>query len=90
MLGLGSLARKVFGTPNDRKIKAARPLVAKVNALEAEFSALTDDASSPRHASCRSAFRKAAKRWMPSCRKPLPTAAKPRNARLACGPLMCS
>ncbi len=43
MLGLGSLARKVFGTPNDRKIKAARPLVAKVNALEAEFSALTDE-----------------------------------------------
>jgi len=42
MLGLGTLARKVFGTPNDRKVKSVRPLVAKINALEAEFAALTD------------------------------------------------
>ena len=26
MLGIGTLAKKVFGTPNDRKIKATRPL----------------------------------------------------------------
>ena len=44
MLGLGSLARKVFGTPNDRMVKAVRPLVAKINALEPEFAALSDDA----------------------------------------------
>ena len=43
MLGFGALARKVFGTPNDRKVKAARPLVAKINALEAEYQALSDD-----------------------------------------------
>ena len=43
MLGLGSLARKVFGTPNDRKIKSVRPLVAKINALEPEYAALTDE-----------------------------------------------
>lgn len=43
MLGLGSLARKVFGTPNDRKVKSVRPLVGRINALEAEFSALSDD-----------------------------------------------
>jgi preprotein translocase subunit SecA len=43
MLGIGTLARKVFGTPNDRRIKATWPLVAKINALEAEFAALTDD-----------------------------------------------
>jgi preprotein translocase subunit SecA len=43
MLGLGGLARKVFGTPNDRKVKSVRPLVAKINALEPEFQALTDD-----------------------------------------------
>ncbi|MBY6003725.1 preprotein translocase subunit SecA [Salipiger bermudensis] len=42
MLGIGTLARKVFGTPNDRKIKATRPLVAKINALEPEFEALDD------------------------------------------------
>ena len=43
MLGIGTLAKKVFGTPNDRKIKATRPLVEKINALEEEFLALTDD-----------------------------------------------
>ncbi|MCT4559069.1 MAG: preprotein translocase subunit SecA [Pelagimonas sp.] len=39
---LGKLARKVFGTPNDRKIKTTRPLVDKINALEAEFEKLDD------------------------------------------------
>jgi preprotein translocase subunit SecA len=43
MLGLGSLARKVFGTPNDRKVKSVRPLVVRINALEPEFAALSDD-----------------------------------------------
>ncbi|MEY8841865.1 preprotein translocase subunit SecA [Cribrihabitans sp. XS_ASV171] len=43
MLGLGTLAKKVFGTPNDRKIKATRPLIDKINALEAEFENLSDD-----------------------------------------------
>jgi preprotein translocase subunit SecA len=43
MLGFGAIARKVFGTPNDRKVKSTRPLVAKINALEPEFAALTDD-----------------------------------------------
>ena len=42
MLGLGSLARKVFGTPNDRKVKATRPLLDKINALEPEFEKLDD------------------------------------------------
>lgn len=42
MLGLGKVARKVFGTPNDRKVKATRPLVEKVNALEADFEKLSD------------------------------------------------
>ncbi|WP_284264966.1 preprotein translocase subunit SecA [Roseicyclus amphidinii] len=42
MLGLGSLTKKVFGTSNDRKVKAVRPLVAKINALEKEFEAKSD------------------------------------------------
>ena len=44
MLGLGTLAKKVFGTPNDRKVKATRPLVAKINELEPEFEAMDDEA----------------------------------------------
>lgn len=43
MLGFGKIAKKVFGTPNDRKVKATRPIVEKINALEAEFEKLTDD-----------------------------------------------
>jgi len=43
MLGFGSLARKIFGTPNDRAVKLVRPLVAQINALEPEFAALTDE-----------------------------------------------
>ena len=43
MLGFGTLAKKVFGTPNDRKIKATRPLIAQINALEEEFAKLSDD-----------------------------------------------
>ncbi|HAJ83404.1 MAG TPA: preprotein translocase subunit SecA, partial [Rhodobacteraceae bacterium] len=31
-----------FGTPNDRKIKATRPVVDQINALEAQFVALSD------------------------------------------------
>ncbi len=43
MLGLGTLARKVFGTPNDRLIKAIRPVVERINALEPEFEKLSDE-----------------------------------------------
>jgi len=42
MLGLGYIGRKIFGTPNDRKVKKVRPLVAKINALEPAFEKLTD------------------------------------------------
>jgi preprotein translocase subunit SecA len=43
MLGIGSIAKKVFGSANDRKVKSARPLVAQINALEPQFQALSDD-----------------------------------------------
>jgi preprotein translocase subunit SecA len=43
MLGIATITRKVFGSPNDRKIKSVRPLIEKINALEPEFQKLTDD-----------------------------------------------
>ena len=43
MLGFGTIAKKIFGTPNDRKIKATQSLVDQVNALEAEFEKLSDE-----------------------------------------------
>ncbi|MGR3822066.1 MAG: preprotein translocase subunit SecA [Salipiger marinus] len=42
MLGIGKLARKMFGTPNDRQIKSTRPTVERINALEPEFEKLED------------------------------------------------
>ena len=43
MLGIGTIAKKVFGTPNDRKIKATRPLIDQINALEPEYEKLSDE-----------------------------------------------
>jgi preprotein translocase subunit SecA len=43
MLGLGAIAKKVFGTPNDRKVKGTLKLVERINALEPEFQKLSDD-----------------------------------------------
>ncbi|MGB0798390.1 MAG: preprotein translocase subunit SecA [Planktomarina sp.] len=43
MLGLGTIAKKIFGTPNDRKIKATRPLIARITAMEPEYEALSDE-----------------------------------------------
>ncbi len=41
MLGI---AKKIFGTENDRKLKKLQPLVNKINGLEPTFQAMTDDA----------------------------------------------
>ena len=37
---LGAVARKLFGSANDRRIRAYQPQVAAINALEAELAAL--------------------------------------------------
>ena len=42
MMGLGTLAKKVFGTANDRRVRAIRPIIDQINALEPDFEKLTD------------------------------------------------
>ncbi|RVD34348.1 preprotein translocase subunit SecA, partial [Mesorhizobium sp. M4A.F.Ca.ET.020.02.1.1] len=42
MVSLGGLARKVFGSSNDRRVKATRPRVEAINAMENEMRALSD------------------------------------------------
>ncbi|MEM9317678.1 MAG: preprotein translocase subunit SecA [Pseudomonadota bacterium] len=42
MMGLGTIAKKVFGSSNDRRVRAVRPIIEKINALEPEFEALSD------------------------------------------------
>lgn len=39
---LGSLAKKIFGSSNDRRLKGYRPNVAAINALESEMLKLSD------------------------------------------------
>src|SRR5215210_416024 len=39
----GSLAKKIFGSVNDRRLKSYRPKVAAINAMEPELAALSDD-----------------------------------------------
>ncbi|SIS63951.1 preprotein translocase subunit SecA [Phaeovulum vinaykumarii] len=58
MLGLGTLSKKVFGTPNDRKVKSVRPLVARINALEEEYRALSDQEIRARTAQFQERIRK--------------------------------
>ncbi len=41
---LGALAKKIFGSANDRRLKTYAPKVAAINALEPEMAALSDDA----------------------------------------------
>ncbi|MEP4052618.1 MAG: preprotein translocase subunit SecA [Litorimonas sp.] len=41
MLGI---AKKIFGTENDRTLKKLRPIVEKINGLEPKFEAMTDEA----------------------------------------------
>ena len=41
---IGFLIKKFFGSKNDREVKRLRPLVAKINGLEAELQKLPDEA----------------------------------------------
>ncbi|MHC5306563.1 preprotein translocase subunit SecA [Bartonella sp. LJL80] len=42
MVSLGGLARKLFGSAHERRVKTLRPKVAEVNALEEQFQKLSD------------------------------------------------
>lgn len=42
-MALAALAKKIFGSANDRQIKKYRPLVDAINAMEPEIAALSDD-----------------------------------------------
>jgi preprotein translocase subunit SecA len=50
---IGALARKFFGSANDRRIKGYQPRVNAINALEVELEALSDEALKARTAEFR-------------------------------------
>ena len=41
---IGAVARKLFGSANERRIRSYQPRVAAINALEQELAALSDEA----------------------------------------------
>ncbi|MGR6468285.1 preprotein translocase subunit SecA [Rhizobium sp. PAMB 3182] len=43
MVSFGGLARKIFGSANDRRIRAYQPKVAAITALESEMQSLSDE-----------------------------------------------
>ena len=87
MLGLGKITKKVFGTPNDRKIKATRPIVEQINALEPDFEKLSDEGLKEK---TEELAKRAAKALTIFCQKPLQIAVRPPSVRWVCGPLTCS
>ncbi len=50
---IGAVARKLFGSSNDRRIRSYRPRVEQINALEKEIEALSDEALRARTAEFR-------------------------------------
>lgn len=50
---LGAVARKLFGSANDRRVKSYLPRVAAINALEPELAALSDEELRARTAAFR-------------------------------------
>jgi preprotein translocase subunit SecA len=43
VVSIGGIARKIFGSSNDRRVKALRPRVESINAMENEMAALSDE-----------------------------------------------
>jgi len=43
MLGLGKIAKSLFGSSNDRYLKSLQPIIRRINDLEPQISALSDE-----------------------------------------------
>ncbi|KXF79382.1 preprotein translocase subunit SecA [Paramesorhizobium deserti] len=56
MVSFGGLARKIFGSSNDRRVKSLRPRANEITALEKNYEALTDDQLKAKTAEFRAAL----------------------------------
>ena len=86
MVSLGGIARKIFGSSNDRRIKSTRPRVEAINALENEMRALSDDALRARTDQFRARHRQRRRASTTCWSRPSPPCARRRAACSACGP----
>src|SRR6184192_3219450 len=53
---VAAIAKRIFGSANDRRVKRYQSKVDAINALESEFSALTDDQLRAKTVDFRKAF----------------------------------
>jgi preprotein translocase subunit SecA len=86
---IGVIARKLFGSSNERRIKGYLPRVAQINALEKELAGLSDEALRAR----TEAFKRRSRRvraWTTSWCRPLPPAGRRRSGRWGSGTSTCS
>ena len=90
MVSLGGLARKIFGSSNDRRVKSLRPRVDAINALEPEMQALTDDELRARTDEFRAELADGASARRPAGPGLRRRCARPPSARSACAPSTCS
>ncbi len=86
---IGAVARKLFGSANERRIRSYQPRVDAINALEAEVAALTDDALRARTAEFKSRSPTAPRSTTFWCRPSLPCARR-RSAPSAIAISTCS
>lgn len=61
MVSLGGLARKLFGSAHERRVKGLRPQIAEINALDEAFRALSDTELQAKTAEFRARLQKGEK-----------------------------
>ena len=61
---LGTIAKAIFGSANDRRVKGYQARVNAINALEPEVSKLSDEALKARTAEFRQQLAEGATRWL--------------------------
>ena len=57
MLGIGKLAKQVFGSSNDRKLKSVSSIVEQINSLESQMHKLSDKELGKKTTELKSRFR---------------------------------
>ena len=64
---IGVIARKLFGSSNERRIKSYLPRVAAINALEKELEGLSDEALRARTDAFKQQVAAGARSWWTGC-----------------------
>ena len=85
---VAKLLRKVFGSRNDRQVKKYRKIVNRINNLEADFEALSDEQLGAKTIEFRERLSREPV-WKTYCPRHLPLYEKPVNAHWVCVISMC-